>query len=551
MRRFAALVESLDRTTRTTEKVAALADYFRAAPPEDAAWALYVLSGRTVKRAVSSTRLREWMVERAGHPDWLVDEAYSAVGDLAETLALLHPPTPADTTGGTDLPLHRMMEERVVPLRDLEEAEARRTVLHTWSELDAAQRFVWNKLLTGAFRLGVGRKLTVRGLASATGLDPAILAHRVTGRWSPTPDDFARITAPAASETDPGRPYPFFLAHAVDEARGVESLGDREEWQVEWKWDGIRAQLIRRVGEVLVWSRGEELVTPWFPEIADAAGVLPDGHVLDGEVVAWGAEGVRPFAQLQRRLNRKRVGARLLKEVPVRFLAYDLLEAGGQDRRTRSLDERRAALEALMDGIDVPQGHGGAPVLGVSPLVDAPSWPALAALREGARERGVEGLMLKRREGPYRVGRPRGDWWKWKVEPFQVDAVMLYAQRGHGRRASLHSDYTFGVWDGDVLVPIAKAYSGLTDAEIREVDRWVRRHTIERFGPVRSVKPELVFELAFEGIRRSTRHKSGVAVRFPRMVRWRRDKPAEEADTLDAVRALIPRSGEPSAEGEA
>lgn len=539
MRRFTALVEALDRTTRTGEKVDALARYFAEAPAADAAWALYVLTGRKVKRAVSSTRLRGWIVERTGHPDWLVDEAYAAVGDLGETLALLHPPTEADRTGGTDRPLHRVLEDDVLPLRDMDEPEARRAVLDTWTELDAAQRFVWNKLLTGAFRLGVGRKLTVRGLARATGLPPALLAHRVTGAWSPTPHDFARIVAPASDETDPGRPYPFFLAHPVDDEAGVEALGPREEWQVEWKWDGIRAQLLKRVGEVLVWSRGEELVTPWFPEIADAAAALPDGHVLDGEVVAWGGGGVRPFGDLQRRLNRKRVGARLLREVPVRFLAYDLLEAEGEDRRERPLDDRRAALEELLAAAEVPTGHGGAPVLGLSPLVDAPDWSTLATLRSGARERRVEGLMLKRRTSPYRVGRPRGDWWKWKVEPFRVDAVMIYAQRGHGRRASLHSDYTFGLWDGDALVPFAKAYSGLTDAEIREVDRWIRRHTLERFGPVRSVEPVLVFELAFEGIRRSTRHKSGVAVRFPRMVRWRRDKPAAEADTLDAVRALV------------
>lgn len=541
MRRFTALVDALDRTTRTTEKVDALARYFADAPPADAAWALYVLTGRTVKRAVSGARLRGWMVERSGHPDWLVEESYSAVGDLAETLALLHPPTDADGRGGTDHPLHHLMEERVLPLRNMEEAEARRAVLDTWAGLDARQRFVWNKLLTGAFRLGVGRKLAVRGLAKATGLPPSLLAHRITGAWSPTPDDFARIVAPESSEADPGRPYPFFLAHPVDDdAGGVESLGPREAWQAEWKWDGIRAQLIKRVGEVLVWSRGEELVTPWFPELADAAAVLPDGHVLDGEVVAWGDDGVRAFGDLQRRLNRSRVGARLLTQVPVRFLAYDLLEAGGVDLRERPLAERRQALEAVIRGSDIPRGHGGAPVLGLSPVIEAPGWADLAALRSTARERGVEGLMLKRRESPYRVGRPRGDWWKWKVEPFRVDGVLLYAQRGHGRRASLHSDYTFGVWDGETLVPFAKAYSGLTDAEIREVDRWVRRHTVERFGPVRSVEPALVFELAFEGIRRSTRHKAGVAVRFPRMTRWRRDKPPAEADTLETVRALLP-----------
>jgi DNA ligase-1 len=546
VRRFTALVSALDSTTRTTEKVDALAAYFEAAPPEDAAWALYLLTGRRVKRIVPASRLRGWMVERTGHPDWLVEEAYSAVGDLAETLALLHPGTHADDGDGTDLPLHRMIEEHVLPLREMDEPEARRAVLGTWAELTAAQRFVWNKLLTGAFRLGVGRKLTVRGLARSTGLPASVLAHRTTGPWDPTAVDFARIVSADSDIVDPGRPYPFFLAHPVDPETGPEPLGAVADWQAEWKWDGIRAQLILRRAEALLWSRGEELVTPQFPEIEQAARALPDGTVLDGEIVAWGPDGIRPFAELQRRLNRKRVSARLLEERPTRFIAYDLLEQGGEDLRTLPLSERRSRLEEIVAGADVPRGHHGHALLTVSPLVDAPDWAALARLRSESRERGVEGLMLKRREGPYRAGRPRGDWWKWKVEPLRIDAVLLYAQRGHGRRASLHSDYTFGVWHDGTLVPVAKAYSGLTDAEIREVDRWVRRNTIERFGPVRSVEPQLVFEIAFDGLRASTRHRSGVALRFPRMARWRKDKPAAEADRLASVLALIPESERPA-----
>ncbi|NNK61971.1 MAG: cisplatin damage response ATP-dependent DNA ligase, partial [Gemmatimonadetes bacterium] len=360
--------------------------------------------------------------------------------------------------------------------------------------------------------------------------------------WDPTAADFARIVSPDSTIPDPGRPYPFFLAHPLNPDTGPEPLGAVSEWQVEWKWDGIRAQLIRRRGEALLWSRGEELVTPQFPELEQAAQTLPDGTVLDGEIVAWGPGGIRPFAELQRRLNRTRVSARLLEERPVRFLAYDLLERDGTDLREVELHERRARLEALFEATDAPRGHHGASLLAVSPLVEGEDWASLAALRAESRARGVEGLMLKRRSGPYRSGRPRGDWWKWKVEPFRIDAVMIYAQRGHGLRASLHSDYTFGVWHEGALVPVAKAYSGLTDAEIREADRWVRRHTLERFGPVRSVEPRLVFEIAFDGLRASSRHRSGVALRFPRMARWRKDKPAEEADTLESVLGLIPES---------
>jgi DNA ligase-1 len=542
VRRFARLVEALDRTTRTNAKVAALGAYFDEAPPRDAAWALWVLSGNKVKRAVTSTRLREWMTDLSGLPEWLVEESYQAVGDLAETLALLHPRSEGDPGPGTSLPLHLIMEERVLPLRTMEESEAKASVFATWSELSPWQRFVFNKLLTGAFRLGVGRKLAVRGLSEATGVDAPLLAHRLTGTWEPTEEDYRRIVAPEREGTEPGRPYPFFLAHPVDEAAPVEEqLGPVEGWQVEWKWDGIRAQLLRRRGDVMIWSRGEELVTPQFPEVAEAAMALPEGSVLDGELLAWGRRGVLPFGRLQRRLGRKRVSRKLLEEVPVRFLAYDLMERAGVDVRPRPVEERRADLAALLTE-HAPGGIDAGP-LGLSPLVEgdaAASWSSLARLRAESRERGVEGLMLKRLGSPYRQGRPRGDWWKWKVEPFRIDAVMLYAQRGHGRRASLYSDYTFGVWDGEELVPVAKAYSGLTDAEIRRVDRWVRRNTVERFGPVRSVPPELVFELAFDGIRRSNRHKSGVALRFPRMARWREDKPVQEVDTLEGVRALLP-----------
>ena len=530
MRRFTELVVALDRTNRTTEKVAALADYFREAPPEDAVWALHLLSGRRSRRPLSGRALREWVGEAADLPAWLVEESYQAVGDLAETLALLHPPVETPDPR----PLHRVMEEEIVPLGELDESEARSRVEEAWARLDGAGRFAWNKLLTGAFRLGAGKTLVLRGLAEATGLPRALLAHRTAGRWAPTPEAWARITGPEGADADVSRPYPFFLAHPLEGE--IQELGPREAWLAEWKWDGIRAQLIRRRGETLLWSRGQELVSHQFPEVVEASRTLPDGVVLDGEVLAWGEEGVRPFNALQKRLNRKRVGPRLLERVPVVFLAYDLLEADGEDRRDWPLDRRRDRLTAIVE-----KAAGG--VIRLSPTVDEPTWQALERRREEARERGVEGFMLKRLDAPYGVGRVKGPWVKWKVEPLNLDAVLLYAQRGHGRRASLYSDYTFAVRDGEDWVPVAKAYSGLTDAEIREVDRWVRRNVVERFGPVRSVPPEHVFELAFDGIQPSSRHRSGIALRFPRMVRWRRDKTPDEADTLASVKALLEAHG--------
>lgn len=530
MRRFADLFHALDGTTKTSRKVAALADYFETAPPDDAAWAVYVLSGGRLKRLVTATQLREWTADVAGLPLWLVEESYDAVGDLAETMALLLP----DPTEVRSWHLAELVAERLEPLAGVEDAAKRELLERTWNELDTDQRLVWHKLITGGFRVGVSRGLVVRALARVAGLEPAQVAHRLAGAWAPSADAYRALLDPEDAADEPGRPYPFFLASPLG-GDPVE-LGAVDDWLAEWKWDGIRAQLIRRSASVLLWSRGEELITDRFPEIRDAAAGLPDGTVLDGEVLAWRDGGPLPFGELQRRIGRKKVGRTLLAEVPCTLMAYDLMELDGDDLRSRPLDERRQALETLL-------ATTGDDHIALSPEVGAPTWTELAELRSESRERGVEGLMLKRRSSPYRTGRPRGDWWKWKIDPLTLDAVLIYAQRGHGRRASLYTDYTFAVRDGDDLVPIAKAYSGLTDAEIRDVDRFIRRNIVERFGPVRSVTPELVFELAFEGLRPSSRHKAGLALRFPRMVRWRRDKSVDDIDTLADVRQLLDVAG--------
>ena len=527
MRAFTDLYTALDETNSTNEKVAAMASYFSTAAAEDAVWAVYFLSGRRPKRLVKSGDLRAWATEAAGLPVWLFDESYSVVGDLAETIALLLP----DGRAGTDRPLHYWVERRLLAMRRMDVDTQREAMLAAWDELNHEQRFVFNKLITSGFRVGVSQKLLVRALALVSGIDEAVLTHRMMGSWQPTPEFYGRLLAEDTSDADKSRPYPFCLAHAVDGP--PQDLGERADWQVEWKWDGIRAQVVRRGGRVFIWSRGEELVTDRFPEVRDSALVLPDGLVLDGELLAWRDEGVLPFGQLQRRIGRKTVGRKMLRDVPVAFLAFDVLEHEGVDIRERPLNERRTLLERLL-------ASAGALQMRAAPLVAAPTWSALADLHVESRERLVEGFMLKKLDAPYAVGRKRGVWWKWKVDPFTVDAVLVYAQRGSGKRATLYTDYTFAVWADGELVPIAKAYSGLTDQEIREVDRFVREHTLERFGPVRSVAPELVFEIGFEGIRRSSRHKSGVAVRFPRMLRWRKDKASEDADTIQTLRSLLP-----------
>lgn len=531
MKDFADLYERIDRTTSTAAKVEALVAYFRSAPAADAAWAVSFLVGRRPKRLVKTPELRRWAAELAEVPDWLFEECYAQVGDLAETIALLVP-----DAGATDSrPLAWWVESCLLTLPSLTPEQQRDVLIEAWTTLSGASRFVFTKLITGSFRVGVSDGLVVRALAQVSGVAAETIAHRLMGQWEPQARWYTQVVGTDTTDADWSRPYPFLLANPLTDA--PSSLGARDEWQVEWKWDGIRAQLVRRRGRTFLWSRGEELLAGRLPEIEAAAEWLPDGTVLDGELLAWRENAPLPFTELQKRINRKTVGKTLLSQVPCHLLVYDCLEHERDDVRSRSLRERRALVESIVHAL--PRG---APV-GVSEVIEAANWTAVAEWRERARVVGAEGVMLKRQAAPYGVGRKVGDWYKWKVTPLTVDAVLVAAQAGHGRRAGLFTDYTFAIWDGDALVPFAKAYSGLTDAEIRQVDSFVRRNIIEKFGPVRTVKPELVFELAFEGIQRSNRHKSGIAVRFPRIARWRTDKQAADADTIERVRAMLVTAG--------
>ncbi len=527
MKAFTRLYTALDETTKTSEKVDALAAYFREARPADAAWAIHFLTGRRIKRLIETRKLVAWAIEEAGVPEWIFGDCYSAVGDLAETIALLLP-APVASTGK---PLEYWVSERLLPLREWSDERRRESLVEAWREMDERQRFVWNKLITGEFRVGVSQNLVVRGLEAFSGVNAGVIAHRLMGDWEPDAAFFAQLVASETGDSHVSRPYPFFLAYPVEGE--ISEVGDPAEWIAEWKWDGIRSQMIRRNRQTFIWSRGEELMSDRFPELESMGGLLPDGTVLDGEILPWKDDLPLPFAQMQRRIGRKVLGPKILAEVPVVLLAYDLLEWHGEDVREWPIERRRRELAGLVESF------AGTGCLKLSEPVPFDSWDSLAEKRRQSRERRVEGFMLKRRGSPYRVGRKRGDWWKWKVEPYSVDCVLIYAQPGNGRRASLLTDYTFGVWDRGELVPFAKAYSGLTNEEIARVDAWVRQNTVERFGPVRRVKPELVFELAFEGIQASPRHRSGIAVRFPRMARWREDKKAEDADTIETIRALL------------
>ncbi len=548
MKRFARLYRALDETTRTNEKVVALRSYFEQAPPEDAAWALMCLAGKRLRRTIGVNVLRDAVLLETGLPAWMLGECYDVVGDWSETMSLLLPAPGA----GPDLPLHTVFRDFIVPMGAMDAAGAMSLLRRAWGTLPRDQLFLFHKLISGTFRVGAARGLVVRALAEAAGLDPDTIAHRLAGRYEPTPEAYRALLAQRSAE-DAAHPYPFCLAHQLDEAPG--SLGDAREWLAEWKWDGIRAQLIRRAARTSLWSRGEGAIGPQFPEIARIGDALPDGTVLDGEVIAWhgspGDGSPLPFKALQTRLGRKDLQPSLFDTTIVLYMSFDQLERGGRDMRGEPIDARRAALEGTVKAL--LEARPDLPVR-VSPLLPHGTWEDLGRAREQAAiDRASEGLMLKHRASMYHVGRVRGDaasgnagWWKWKVDPYTVDAVLLYAQPGSGRRAGLYTDYTFAVWHGDQLVPFAKAYSGLTDEEIRRVDAFVRRHTLDRRGPVRFLEPRLVFEIAFQEIHPSTRHRSGVAVRFPRITRWREDKTPDQADTLETLLTLVamdPRAG--------
>ena len=564
MKHFARLFTELDSTTSTNAKVETLRLYFAHADANDAAWAVYFLSGGKPRQVVKTSTLRALACEAAGIEDWLFDECYQAVGDLAETIAYI---LPLDFEA-SDLGLAEWVEQRLLPLRGLPEEEVALRVRAYWRELDSQGRFLLIKLVGGGFRVGVSKLLVQRALAAHSGVDAKRIAQRMMGyadgKNTPSALKYEALIDPstgaAADILDAGQPYPFFLAHQLDTPlEGLDAkLGPVSDWQVEWKYDGIRGQIVKRAGQVWVWSRGEDLVTERFPEIVALAQGLPDGTVLDGEILVWLTPEAAPasFALLQQRIGRKTLGKKVLADAPVNFMAYDLLEAGGVDVRMQPQQQRRAQLEAALTGTEMK----------ISPVEKLGSWAAFAALRTESRARGVEGFMLKRLDAAYGTGRTKADglWWKWKIEPMTIDCVLIYAQAGHGRRAMLYTDYTFAVWnrppldaaeaasvvkaiekrqpaqpDGLQLVAFAKAYSGLTDEEFKQIDSVIRKNTLEKFGPVRSVKPTLVFELGFEGINRSPRHKSGIAVRFPRMLRIRSDKPLHEANSLADLELLL------------
>ena len=525
---FASLVKVLGTSTKTNDKLDALIHYFETANDKDKVWVIAIFSGRRPKRIVNSSLLASWCVELAGIPDWMFGECYHTVGDLAETITLLLPES--DISSLTEQkPLHYYIEQ-FITLDKKDESIRKQYIIDSWQVMNSDERFVFNKLITGEFRIGVSQKVMVNALAKLTSMEASVIAHRISGKWDPSTISFHDILHLNDDFIDHSKPYPFYLAYALDE--DPNTLGDPNKWQVEWKWDGIRGQVIKRNDELFVWSRGEELMTDKFPEYHVLKDILPNGIAIDGEIIPSIDAKPLPFALLQTRIGRKNITKKQLQEAPLTFFAYDLLEYEGEDWRTKSLRERRIQLEKIIQSISTP-------IIILSPVVEFNNWDELIELRKSSREKGAEGFMIKRKSSAYQVGRKTGDWWKWKIEPLVIDCVMIYAQKGAGRRSNLYTAYTFAVKNGDKLVPFTRAYSGLTDKEFNQVDAFVKRNSIEKFGPVRTVKPELVFEIAFEGIAASKRHKSGVALRFPRMSRWRQDKKPDEINTLDDLKKML------------
>jgi DNA ligase-1 len=529
MQLFAQLVQQLGTSTKTNDKLDALVNYFTHADAKDKVWVIALFSGRRPRRTVNSTQLTAWCADIIHLPIWLFEECYHTVGDLSETIALLIPDIEHTDAGRAARPLHYYVE-RFLALEKAEEPEKKEFILQSWLELTSKERFVFNKLLSSTFRVGVSQSMIVNALAKTVHLESSVIAHRISGNWDPVTTIFDDLLSEHASSIDHSKPYPFYLAYAIEEE--VSQLGEPADWQAEWKWDGIRGQVIKRNEQLFVWSRGEDLITDKFPEFQQFLEKLPDGVVIDGEILPFKDGQVLNFNVLQTRIGRKNVTKKHLQEAPAGLFAYDLLELNGQDIRHLSLTERRTALETLINSLQLP-------FVQLSPIVDFSDWQQLATIREQSRDINSEGLMLKRKSSAYQVGRKRGDWWKWKIDPLTIDAVMIYAQKGTGRRSNLYTDYTFAVKDGDKLVTFTKAYSGLTDKEFAQVDAFVKKNSLEKFGPVRTVKPELVFEIAFEGIAASNRHKSGVALRFPRISRWRTDKKLEDINTIEDLKKML------------
>ncbi|MGB0914279.1 MAG: cisplatin damage response ATP-dependent DNA ligase, partial [Phaeobacter italicus] len=474
--------------------------------------------------------LCEWAAEQADLPLWLLQESQAVVGDMAETIALVLP----RPTCQSDISLSDLIS-LIADLATLREDQKRDRVQSVWDKLGVDERCLFNKLITGGFRVSVTQKQMARALARVSGLNETALIHRLAKGWKPDQISFAEFIAADSEGDDASHPYPIFPTRPLE---GLPpKLGLARNWVSEWKWDGIRGQLIVRNRRHYIWSRSQELVTERFPELGRSADFLPDGTVIDGEIIAWQAGLPLPLNAVEKRIGRKTVPKALLRDAPCILMAFDLLEQDGIDLRPLPLKDRQARLQRLMR--DVPCEAG----LRLSEQIEFDDWNELTSIRAIARDRRTRGVMLKHRESPYPATPEQGNWRAWEVDPLTMDAVMIYAQSGQGRALTPVTELTLAVWSGNELVPIAKVRPELSTAELGELTAWIQKNTTQRFGPVRQVTPQQVFGLAFDTVCESPRHKSGISLRNPRLTRWHRDSPVQQATTLDDLRVLLSRYG--------
>ena len=537
MKHFIQLIEDMADTTKTNTKVTRLVKYFSEVDKGSAIWAIFFLYGKKIKRGVSYSLLTEIALEVLDLPDWLVYESITAVGDRSEALSLLL--NIDETESEMEYSLQYWVEKRLLPLQKKTAEQQKKMIQEWWSECTRKEIFVINKLISGGFygRIGVSKGIVLKALEKFTGVSTNTLQYRLMGSWDPTIQFYESLISTDTTDADLSQPYPFFLASPLQEP--LEALGDVNDWSFEYKWDGIRSETIIRKNKVFIWSRGEDIVTDSFPEVITELKKLPNGIVIDGEILAYHGGVPLAFSVLQRRIGRigKNISKKILVEAPVKLMAYDLLEYEGKDLREKPLEERRALLEKI-----IKENKSG---LLFSTDLKAENWKEVELLRDRSREKQAEGLMLKRKNSPYQSGRKRGDWWKYKVEPLSLDVVMVYAQAGSGKRANFFTDYTFAVWSSDKteLIPIGKSYRGLTDEEIKKLDAWIRKNTKEKFGPVRTVNPEQIFELGFDNVLENKRVKAGISVRFPRIIKWRTDKKLKDINTIDDAKDLLKYTG--------
>ena len=540
MRNFATLFKELDETAQADLKIEALINYFKKVPPEDLAWTVSLLLGRKIKQVISVKRLRKWSVELTQIPDWLLAECLNNVGDLAETISLILP----FEGNSENIPLHVWIEQCIFPLKDQQEEIQKEKIVSFWHQLNSVERFLFNKLVTGSFHVDIPPKLIIKALSSFCSLNEKYISQRLIGNWVPTAGFFNFLCTSNVSDTMANIPYPFNPVVQLD--LKVEDLGNINQWLFEWKWNGIRSQIIKRENKVFIWSHDEDLLNDSFPELYELGSILPDGTVIEGIIIPIRDNILLPSAELKKRIAKRYPVKKILSDIPVSFVAFDLLEFDKEDIRNKSLNQRRNLLKEILNDITDKR-------IILSGVVECNSWKDLKIARSEAGKKSVDGLMLKRLYSPYSIGSETivsamqsgiltTNWYKWKNDPLTINAILLYARLEQGSTSPLFKEYTFALWHDGKLIPFAKTSSGLTDEEIIQVDSFIRKNTLGKFGPVRTVKPELVFKLEFDGIQKSSRNKSGIVVLSPHITRWHHYKKIEEAGSLNSLTILLNNS---------